>query len=226
MKPDGTAAVSSLFALRLFALLTVLLRAGGAAAGCDPSTDPDRADIANARATVAARCTCTPAQQHRDYVSCAATIAQGALVNPDCWSAVLACARQSTCGREGAVSCCRTTAKGVTKCSIKRDAARCRAPSGGTACLGSLSSCCDACPTGCPTPTTTTTIQGCRTFDCSGFSCPPGEVGVILRSQCGCAPAPGCGGSGGVCGGNCPVDVPTEGCHFDTFNGCCLCGGP
>jgi hypothetical protein len=43
MKPAGTAAVSS-----LLVLLTVLLRASGAAASCDPSTDPDRADIANA----------------------------------------------------------------------------------------------------------------------------------------------------------------------------------
>ena len=62
--------------------------------------------------------------------------------------------------------------------------------------------------------------------DCSGLSCPPGEVGVYLRTQCGCAPEPGCGGSGGVCGGNCPTGVPTEGCHYDTFNFCCLCGGP
>src|SRR5262249_15190694 len=162
----------------------------------------------NARATVAARCTCATGQPHREYVSCVATIAQGALVNPDCRSAVLACARRSTCGREGAITCCRTTAKGVTKCSIKRDATRCRAPSGGRGCLGRVRGCCAACPTACPTPTTTTTtiIQACRTFDCSGFSCPPGEVGVILRSQCGCAPAPGCGGSGGVCGGNCPID--------------------
>jgi hypothetical protein len=223
MKGDGTAAVSS-----LLALLIVLLRASGAAGSCDPSTDPDRADIANTRAAVAAGCDCASAPSHRDYVKCAATIAAGALVNADCQQAVRACAKRSTCGREGAVSCCRTTAKAVTKCSIKRDAGSCRAPSGGMACLGSGSSCCDACLSGCPVSTTTTTVftVRCSSFDCSGFSCPPGEMGVILRSQCGCAPAPGCGGSGGVCGGNCPVDVPTEGCHFDTFNGCCLCGGP
>ena len=219
MNRDATAVVPT-----VLPLLMVLLAAGSAAAGCDPSTDPDRADIASARAAVEAACDCS-SLSHRDYVRCAATIAEGALVNAGCQQAVRACASRSTCGREGAASCCRTTAKGVTKCSIKRDAGRCRAPSGGTACLGSGSSCCDACPTGCPASTTTTTIP-CRTFDCSGLSCPPGEVGVILRSQCGCAPAPGCGGSGGVCGGNCPVDVPTEGCHFDTFNGCCLCGGP
>jgi hypothetical protein len=223
MHRDGTVVVST-----VLPLLMVLLATGGAAASCDPSTDPDRADIANARTAVAAGCNCATAPSHRDYVRCAAIIVQGTLVNSDCRQAVQACATRSTCWREGAVTCCRTTVKGVTKCSIKRDAGRCRAPSGGTACLGSDASCCDACPTGCPisTTTTTTTTIPCRSFDCSGVSCPPGEVGVILRSQCGCAPVPGCGGSGGVCGGNCPVDVATEGCHFDTFNGCCLCGGP
>ena len=84
------------------------------------------------------------------------------------------------------------------------------------------------CPTSTTTTTTTTTTIAtpqCNR-DCSGLSCPPGEVGVYLRTQCGCAPEPGCGGSGGVCGGNCPTGVPTEGCHYDTFNFCCLCGGP
>jgi hypothetical protein len=68
MKPAGTAGVS-----RLLALLVVLLRAGGAAASCDPSTDPDRADIANTRAAVAAGCDCA-SLSHREYVGCAATI--------------------------------------------------------------------------------------------------------------------------------------------------------
>src|SRR5262249_43924278 len=173
--PDGTVGSS------LLALLVVLLAAGGAAASCDPGTDPDQADIANARAAVAARCNCGTALSQRDYVRCSATIAEETLVNADCRSAVQACAKRSTCGREGAVTCCRTTAKGVTKCSIKRDVSVCRAPSGGTACLANVSSCCDACPTGCPVSTsTTTTTQPCRSFDCSGFSLPPPHSRHIL----------------------------------------------
>src|SRR5262245_23676025 len=111
MKPDGTAGVSSL------AVLMVFLRAGAAVASCDPGTDPDRSDIANARAAVAEHCDCASASRHRDYVRCAEAVAGGVLVNADCRPAVRACARRSTCGRVGAVSCCRTTAKGVTTCS-------------------------------------------------------------------------------------------------------------
>jgi hypothetical protein len=55
MHRDRTAVVST-----VLPLLMVLLRASGAAASCDPSTDPDRADIANAGAAVAASCNCPP----------------------------------------------------------------------------------------------------------------------------------------------------------------------
>src|SRR5438552_8462232 len=63
------------------------------------------------------------------------------------------------------------------------------------------------CPTSTTTTTTTTTTietpQCIR--DCSGLSCPPGEVGVYLRTQCGCAPEPGRGGPGGLRRANCPT---------------------
>jgi hypothetical protein len=65
MHRDRTAVVST-----VLPLLMVLLRASGAAASCDPSTDPDRADIANAGAAVAAACNCS-SLSHRDYVRCA-----------------------------------------------------------------------------------------------------------------------------------------------------------
>ena len=65
---------------------------------------------------------------------------------------------------------------------------------------------CGPCPTTTTTTTTIATPQCNR--DCSGLSCPPGEVGLYLRTQCGCAPEPGCGGSGGVCGGNLPDRRP------------------
>jgi hypothetical protein len=55
------------------------------------------------------------------------------------------CAARSTCGKPGFVTCCRTTAKGVTKCSIKHGAAKCTAPKHGGATVGTHASCCDAC---------------------------------------------------------------------------------
>src|SRR5262249_45292703 len=59
MHREATAVVST-----VLPLLMVLLRASGAAAGCDPSTDPDHADMANALAVslvaVAAHATTDP----------------------------------------------------------------------------------------------------------------------------------------------------------------------
>ena len=106
-------------------------RAGFAA--CDPTQDPDRSDIANARAFVADRCDCDAATSHGAYVKCAVEQASAALQNGSCAGAVKRCAARSTCGRPGFVTCCVTTAKG-TRCGIKRDAAHCRAPRNGTAC--------------------------------------------------------------------------------------------
>jgi len=220
MKANRISGIASVYAVCLLAWST------GAAATCDPSSDPDRTDIANARAAVESACHCQSASSHAEYVRCSATTLASALANPDCARVAQACARRSTCGRPGVVTCCRTNARGDTRCSIKRDAAACRPPRGGIACVGGTPSCYDACSTT-ECSTTTTTLFGPRCpVDCSGLSCPTGQAGVYLRSQCGCAPEPACGGTGGMCGGNCPVDVPTEGCHYDTFNGCCLCGGP
>src|SRR5207249_4707257 len=64
----------------------------------------------------------------------------------------------STCGKPGVVTCCRTDAGGITSCSVVNKAGNCTAPQGGTAQVGTQSSSCDAdaCAAG-GTPTTTTT---------------------------------------------------------------------
>jgi hypothetical protein len=85
--------IRSLAAL-LIALVTSV--APGHAA-CDPSTDPDASDIANARGAVAANCDCAGATSHRAYVKCAAQQANAVLANPDCVQFVAA-------GEMGAVS--------------------------------------------------------------------------------------------------------------------------
>ena len=143
------------------ATTTTTLPGGGL--GC-----ADASAAAAVRATITAACPCAQATSHRTYVKCAARVVKQAVsagtLPKSCRGAVKKCAANSTCGRSGAVTCCRTTAKGVQKCSVKRSAAACKAPKGGTACVGSQSSCCDACHgTPCaavaPSPETTTTTH-------------------------------------------------------------------
>jgi hypothetical protein len=104
------------------------------------------------RAAIEAQCDCAGAPDHGAYVRCATQIAKSAFksgtLSKQCKAAVVKCAARSTCGKSGFVTCCRTTAKGQTKCSIKRDAAHCKAPKHGTACPGQQPSCCDACGSG------------------------------------------------------------------------------
>src|SRR5690348_9803371 len=105
----------------LIALATFLVVVVGAALGraaCDPTTDPDKTDIANARSAVAANCDCATATSHGAYVSCAAQQASLTLVNKNCAGTVRRCAAHSTCGKPaGAVTCCVTKTNG-TKCKV------------------------------------------------------------------------------------------------------------
>src|SRR4029077_5702619 len=98
------------------------------------------------------QCSCLTATKHGAYVRCAAKVAKAAVKTgafpKACQRAAKVCAAKSTCGRPGFVTCCRTTAKGVTKCSIRRNAAACKPPKGGRACAGQRPSCCDACTGG------------------------------------------------------------------------------
>lgn len=62
-----------------------------------------------------------------------------------CQKDVVKCARRSTVGRSSdAVICSRTFASGRRTCSVKRNADRCKAPRGGSACiLADATNCCD-----------------------------------------------------------------------------------
>jgi hypothetical protein len=125
------------------ALSLVALTGQRVDAKCDP-TGADAADVAAARKAVADNCDCAGAANHGAFVSCAAEQAKG-LANNSCRGVVVSCAAKSTCGKPGFVTCCRTKASGVTKCSTKSKADRCKPPKGGSACVGTFASCCDAC---------------------------------------------------------------------------------
>src|SRR5262245_39095389 len=124
------------------ALSVVLLWAPRSDAKCD-ATGADAADVAAARAAIAANCDCAGATNHGQYVKCATEQARATLVNQSCRGAVTKCAARSTCGKPGFVTCCRISAKGKLKCSTKSSADRCKPPKGGQACVGSTPSCCD-----------------------------------------------------------------------------------
>ena len=127
------------------ALVTALLALPARSdARCD-AAGADAADVAAARKAVADNCDCASAENHGAYVSCASTQAKATLTNTSCRGAVVKCAAKSTCGKPGFVTCCRTKANGVTKCSTKSGVDRCSPPKDGSACVGSFSSCCDAC---------------------------------------------------------------------------------
>jgi len=221
------------------AFCALVVSAVASHAGCDPNSEPDKSDIANARAAIAANCDCAGAQKHGDYVSCAAQQANTVLANKHCAGPVKKCASRSTCGKPLAVTCCRTTSKG-TKCTIKKDAAHCTAKQG---IVGACTSCCDACPSpgagpSCPGPTTTTnttttscppsTAFYCGVNACGGppTLCPLGMTCVTTGTTCACTgttiPCGDPGLTGPFCQwGTCPDEmtcgaVPRVGtCSFD-----------
>ena len=139
------------------ALSLVALTGQRAAAKCDP-TGADKADVAAARAAVDLHCNCAGVANHGKFVSCAADEASKTLTNKSCHGVVVKCAARSTCGKPGFVTCCRTKASGVTSCSTKSNSDKCTPPKGGTACVGSFPSCCDAC-----------TSSGCATSPSGAF---------------------------------------------------------
>ncbi len=139
----------------IIGLLSLGLTASGASGACDPTT------LATARQAAEAACErdgqgCSSSSNHGKYVSCIAGKVKENPAAKECRGAVVKCAAKSTCGKPGFVTCCRTKTKNgtpVTKCSIKNGADHCKAPKGGTACAGTQSSCCDACPNGtCSSP--------------------------------------------------------------------------
>jgi hypothetical protein len=115
----------------------------------------DATALATARALVDQACSCAAATEHGAYVSCVAHAVRdgvrGGTMAKACKGVLKSGAAKSICGRPaGAVACCRSNAKGRTKCSIKASAAACTPPDGGTACVSPAQSCLDACTaTGC-----------------------------------------------------------------------------
>jgi hypothetical protein len=191
--------------------LVVILSAARALARCEPTADPDRSDVAAARAAVAANCTCEAVATHRAYVQCALDQVDAVLVNRDCRQHVRKCVSKSTCGRPGAVTCCREKA-GRTKCKIARNANACEGKKGTP---GSCSSCCDACPppgsgASCPATTTTSATTSSTTLETSTVTSTTTTVTSDLPDYC-CLRSVTCG--------------PFDTCQEMTYSECVAAGG-
>ncbi len=150
--------MTQMMLMLVMALVPTLLHSDVTHAACT-----DAAAVAATRELADAQCPCALATRHGRYVKCVAGVAKAAvkaaMLPRHCTGAVMRCAANSTCGKSGFVTCCRTSASGVSKCSIKRDAGRCLAPKGGAACVGVVPSCCDTCAAGsCPITATTVPV--------------------------------------------------------------------
>ena len=156
------------------------------------------------RAEMKSQCPCETATSHRAHTSCARNVVRNAIglgnLPRQCASLVMRCARKSSCGRPPwFVPCCRTSKKGVTKCSIKNGIDRCRPPKGGSACASLFrTDCCDACTNGgcfVPTPTPTSTPWPTSTpiTFCDSLVPAPGAIKVPIHQLPGTT---NCGGTG------------------------------
>src|SRR5439155_15750986 len=128
---------------RLVSLVFLVALAHGAFAACGDNPGDTNA-VAAVREAADSQCDCSTAKTHHRYVRCVAGVAEAAVssgtLSEESKAQLLACAAGSTCGRPaGTVRCCRTDASGVTHCHTMRRAASCRAPRGGSVCVGTTS---------------------------------------------------------------------------------------
>jgi hypothetical protein len=95
----------------MIVVVTLLLSLGTARAACT-----DAAAVAATRAAADALCPCGTFRSHKAYIHCVAQVAKAAVLSGDLpkafRAAVLGCAKKSTCGKAGFVTCCRTTSPG------------------------------------------------------------------------------------------------------------------
>jgi hypothetical protein len=180
---------------------------------CEPA-GADAAAVAAAHVAVNDGCDCAAAASHREHVACARGVLEGLAhhgrLRRACLGTLQRRAARSTCGRPGAVTCCRTRANGTTRGSIRADAAHCRSPLGGSACVGSYPSVFDACDAdGCAPRCGNGIVEEGERCDGQVFCDPACQFKFTLC--CSSAPA----GEAGLC-----VDADVE-----TYEETCLANG-
>ena len=214
LQPDelaGGKPVPPFAALLLVSFIAVAPAVLRADCGDDPG---DGAAVAAARAEVDAECACAGAPTHDVFVHCAREVVARRVgsrsLRRACRAAVVRCAARSTCGKPGAVACCRTDGA-KTRCQVEKDAATCQRRHGG--CADAPASCCDACVGG-GCSTTTTTLVGV-----------PCESSLTCAGDCGPGPRCAVSGTGSPTCACFPLNVtPCSEDGYPTCAGACLGG--
>jgi hypothetical protein len=139
---------------RLAGLTLGAVLVGAAGAAVLPTVPCSPAALARAEARIESQCDCAGATRHPQYARCAVrairSAVRGGTLARACRPALVRAAVRSTCGRAGAVTCCRTTLAGTTGCRVKRTAGGCTAHQPAKACVATHRTCADACTaTGC-----------------------------------------------------------------------------
>ena len=95
-------------------VVPLLLSLGTARAACT-----DAAAVAATRAAAEVQCPCAAASGHKAYIRCVAQVAKAAAQSgslpKQCRASVVGCARKSTCGKAGFVTCFRTTPRAARR---------------------------------------------------------------------------------------------------------------
>lgn len=183
----------------LLALAVHLVAAPAHAARCD--SPDEQAALEAASLAIQAQCDCAAAANPRDYRRCAKSVvdarfAAGQLPK-ECRKSANRCARASTCGRPGTVTCCRTSASGKRSCRVVRDASQCTPRRGGTATIGACTSCCQSCGQGtCEEP-----IR-CCVPDSPGGAFPGAGAQCVPLTAAQCDASGGTNAGAGTCGPN------------------------
>ena len=187
----------------LLVAAVLLLVGARRAPAADAIAAPDAAEhalVAAARAAAEAQCDCGAAQTHGAYLRCVSqtvkSLATGRLSRGGMHEA-MECAARSTCGRTGMATCCKTNRHGRMRCGVVH-AGKCAAPAGGSACVSSFSSACDAVEHGCaPLDTPPHDINCCLPVAGAPFDCEPQkpsecatEGGIDMGGDGACEPDP------------------------------------
>jgi hypothetical protein len=146
--------------LRTVGLFVMTLTLSAASAGAKPGNGHgpgpktcDPADLVVIHDAVMAACPCETATNHGQFVSCAGRVLlsamKGGTLPRECQHLARRGVAKSSCGKPGFVTCCRTGVSAAAGCTVKRDAATCVAAGG---CVGSSSTCMDACASACGSP--------------------------------------------------------------------------
>lgn len=202
----------------------IVVSAGRAEARCDVTASATA--LADARAAIDAACPCGLAEKPSAYVKCAKPVIaariENQLLDKACKGEALKHATKSTCGRPGAVVCCRVSTSGHTSHKIAKEAGKCVDTPKITTCISDFQSVPTGCtPTGCAPECGNDVVESGETCDSpDGIECD--QTCQLITCE---LPPTSCGNGSIDVGEAC--DPPgVEACGRDCQLATCAAAGP